>query len=124
MSITSTRRATVVGGPQFSHYSGYQAVIAARNALFEACRMPMERVDRAVTKSDSSGFVQVVYRNDGTVVGVTVVAESAGEAIHEWILAVSNRLKMNDLASTIHVYRPYSIANQHPARRPARSSPF
>jgi pyruvate/2-oxoglutarate dehydrogenase complex dihydrolipoamide dehydrogenase (E3) component len=142
----------VVGGPQFTHYAGYQAFIAARNALFpgaskgvaesvpwttftdpEVARaglteaearnkyrggdvgvrfVPMERVDRAVTESDTEGFIKVVHKKDGTVVGATVVAERAGESIHEWVLAISNRLKMSDLAGTIHVYPTYSIANQ------------
>ena len=142
----------VGGGPHCTHYAGYQAFIAARNALFpgaskgvsesvpwttftdpEVARaglteaeahnkyrdgdvgvrvMPMERVDRAVIESDTSGFVKVVHRKNGTVVGATVVAERAGETIHEWALVISKRLKMNDLASTIHVYPTYSIANQ------------
>ena len=142
----------VVGGPQFTHYAGYQAFIAARNALFpgaskgvaesvpwttftdpEVARagpteaearnkyrdgdvgvrfVPMERVDRAVTESDTAGFIKVVHRKNGTVLGATVVAERAGEAVHEWVLAISNRLKMSDLAGTIHVYPTYSIANQ------------
>ena len=42
----------------------------------------------------------------------TIVAERAGEVIHEWALAISNQLKMSDLAGTIHVYPTYSIANQ------------
>jgi pyruvate/2-oxoglutarate dehydrogenase complex dihydrolipoamide dehydrogenase (E3) component len=142
----------VVGGPQFTHYAGYQAFIAARNALFpgvskgvvesvpwttftdpEIARVgltetearnkyrgahvgvrfvPMERVDRAVTENDTAGFVKVVHGKHGTVLGATVVVERAGEAIHEWVLAISNRLKMSDLAGTIHVYPTYSIANQ------------
>ncbi|MDP8948306.1 MAG: FAD-dependent oxidoreductase [Actinomycetota bacterium] len=142
----------VVGGPQFTHYAGYQAFIAARNALFpgtskviaesvpwttftdpEVARagltetearnkyrdgdvgvrfVPMERVDRAVTESDTEGFIKVVHKKDGTVVGATVVAERAGESIHEWALAISNKRKMSDLAGTIHVYPTYSIANQ------------
>ena len=142
----------VVGGPQFTHYAGYQAFIAARNVLFpgaskgvaesvpwttftdpEVARagvtedearnkyrggdvgvrfVPMERVDRAVTESDTAGFIKVVHRKNGTVLGATVVADRAGEAVHEWALAISNRLKMSDLAGTIHVYPTYSIANQ------------
>jgi pyruvate/2-oxoglutarate dehydrogenase complex dihydrolipoamide dehydrogenase (E3) component len=142
----------VLGGPQFTHYAGYQAFIAARNALFpgsskgvaesvpwttftdpEVARaglteaearnkyrdgdvgvrfVPMERVDRAVTESDTDGFIKVVHKKDGTVVGATVVAKRAGESIHEWALAISNKLKMSDLAGTIHVYPTYSIANQ------------
>jgi hypothetical protein len=46
------------------------------------------------------------------VLGATVGAERAGEAVHEWALAISNKLKMSDLAGTIHVYPTYSIANQ------------
>ena len=142
----------VVGGPQFTHYAGYQAFIAARNALFlgaskgivesvpwttftdpEVARaglteaearnkyrerdvgvrfVTMEQVDRAVTESDTEGFIKVVHKKNGTVVGATVVAERAGESIHEWALAISNKLKMSDLAGTIHVYPTYSIANQ------------
>ncbi|HET9964221.1 MAG TPA: FAD-dependent oxidoreductase [Rubrobacter sp.] len=142
----------VVGGPQFTHYAGYQAFIAARNALFPGASkglaesvpwttftdpeiahaglteaearnkyrngdvgvrfVPMERVDRAVTESDTEGFMKVVHKTNGTVLGATVVAERAGEAVHEWALAISNKLTMSDLASTIHVYPTYSIANQ------------
>ncbi len=140
----------VSGGPQFTHYAGYQGFVAARNALFpgaskglvesvpwttftdpEVARaglteaearqkhreadvsvMPMKRVDRAVVESDTEGFIKVVHKKDGTVVGATVVAERAGETIHEWVLAISNGLKMSDLASTVHVYPTYSIANQ------------
>jgi pyruvate/2-oxoglutarate dehydrogenase complex dihydrolipoamide dehydrogenase (E3) component len=142
----------VLGGPQFTHYAGYQAFIAARNALFPGASkgvvqsvpwttftdpevahvglteaearnkdhgmdvdvriMEMERVDRAVTESDTSGFIKIVHKKDGPVVGATVVAERAGEVINEWALAISNNLKMSDLASTIHVYPTYSIANQ------------
>lgn len=74
--------------------------------------VPMERVDRAVTESDTEGFIKVVHRRNGTVLGATVVAERAGEVVHEWALAISNKLKMSDLAGTIHVYPTYSIANQ------------
>ena len=74
--------------------------------------MPMERVDRAVAEHDTEGFVKVVHKKDATVLGATVVAERAGETIHEWALAISNKLKLKDLASTVHVYPTYSIANQ------------
>jgi hypothetical protein len=66
--------------------------------------MPMERVDRAVAEHDTEGFVKVVHKKDGTVLGATVVAERAGESIHEWAPAISNKLKLKDLASTVHVY--------------------
>jgi pyruvate/2-oxoglutarate dehydrogenase complex dihydrolipoamide dehydrogenase (E3) component len=139
------------GGPQFTHYAGYQAFYAARNALFPGSSkgvvqsvpwttftdpeiahaglteaearekyhneigvrvMQMERVDRAVTESDTAGFIKVIHKKDGTVVGATVVAERAGEVIHEWALAIAHSWKVSDLSGTIHVYPTYSIANQ------------
>ena len=141
----------VLGGPQFTHYAGYQAFIAARNALFPGSgkglveSVPwttftdpeiahaglteaqarnkyhndvgvrvweMTHVDRAVTESDTAGFIKVIHKKDGVVVGATVVAERAGEVIHEWALAIAHNWKIGDLAGTIHVYPTYSIGNQ------------
>lgn len=141
-----------LGGPQFTHYAGWQAFQAARNALFPgsskgilACVpwttftdpevahaglteaeaqktnygteigvrvIQMEHVDRAVTESDTSGFIKVIHKKDGTVVGATVVAERAGEVIQEWELAIYHNWKVGDLSPAIHVYPTYSIANQ------------
>jgi pyruvate/2-oxoglutarate dehydrogenase complex dihydrolipoamide dehydrogenase (E3) component len=75
-------------------------------------RIKMERVDRAVTESDTAGFIKVVHKKDGTIVGATVVAERAGEVIQEWEIAITRGWKVGDLAGTIHVYPTYSIANQ------------
>lgn len=83
-----------------------------RAARMSMSVMPMERVDRAMVQNDTEDFIKVVHKKGGTVVGVTVVAERAGEIIHEWVLAISNGLKMRDLAGTVHVYPTYSIANQ------------
>lgn len=142
----------VIGGPQFTHYAGYQAFKAVRNALFpgsdkgipktvpwttftdpeiahaglteaEARKqygdsdvgvrvMQMELVDRAVTESDTAGFIKVVHKKDGSVLGATVVAERAGEIIQEWELAMARDIKIADLAGSIHVYPTYAIANQ------------
>jgi pyruvate/2-oxoglutarate dehydrogenase complex dihydrolipoamide dehydrogenase (E3) component len=75
-------------------------------------RWNMDRVDRAVTESDTSGFIKVVHKKDGTVVGATIVAERAGEIIHEWALAIERKWKVGDIAGTMHVYPTYAIANQ------------
>ena len=58
-----------------------------------------------------SRFVKLVHRRDGTLLGATIVAERAGETIHEWILALDRGLKVGDLANAIHVYPTYSTAS-------------
>jgi pyruvate/2-oxoglutarate dehydrogenase complex dihydrolipoamide dehydrogenase (E3) component len=140
-----------LGGPQFTHYAGFQAFHAARNALFPGSSkglvtavpwttftdpeiahagvteaqarqkyhddvgvrwLQMAQVDRAVTESDTAGFIKIIHKKDGTIVGATVVAERAGEVIHEWALAMAHNWKVGDLSGIIHVYPTYSIANQ------------
>jgi pyruvate/2-oxoglutarate dehydrogenase complex dihydrolipoamide dehydrogenase (E3) component len=137
------------GGYQFTHYAGWQAAMAVRNALlpgtakgvsnrvpwttftepevahvglgeaqarqrygdgFMTYRWPMDKVDRARTEGDPTGFVKLVYRKNGTLLGVTIVAAQAGEMIHEWIVALDQGIKVGDLSNALHVYPTYSIA--------------
>jgi len=135
------------GGFQFTHYAGWQAFMAARNALLPGsstgvtdrlpwatftdpevahvglneaqarerfgdavmiCEWPMAQVDRAVTEGDTAGFIKLVHKPDGTLLGATIVAGRAGEMIHEWVVALERGLKVGDMAGIIHVYPTYS----------------
>jgi pyruvate/2-oxoglutarate dehydrogenase complex dihydrolipoamide dehydrogenase (E3) component len=142
------------GGPQFTHYAGWPATLAVRNALLPGtskavtdqvpwttftdpevahvglmeaqarerfgdaimtCDWPMGRVDRARTDRDTAGFVKLVHKKDGTLLGATIVAARAGEMIHEWIVALHHGIQVGDLASAIHVHPSYSVAGQQAA---------
>ena len=142
------------GGLQFTHYAGWQATMAVRNALLPGaskgvtdqvpwttftdpevahirlietqarekfgdaimtCDWPMARVDRARTDGDTAGFIKLVHKQDGTLLGATIVASRAGEMIHEWIVAMHEGIKVGDLSNAIHVYPSYSVAGQQAA---------
>jgi pyruvate/2-oxoglutarate dehydrogenase complex dihydrolipoamide dehydrogenase (E3) component len=142
------------GSYQFTHYAGWQAAMAVRNALLPgaargvsdrvpwttftdpevahvglnedearerfggvvmACEWPMEWVDRARTEGDTVGFLKLVHKKNGTLLGATIVAGRAGEMIHEWIVALEHGLKVGDLAQVIHVYPTYSVASMQAA---------
>ena len=139
----------VTGGYQFTHYAGWQAAMATRNALLpgasrgvrdwvpwttftdpevahaglteaqarerfgDAAKIydwPMTQVDRARTEGDTDGFIKLVHLQNGTLLGVTIVAAQAGEMIHSWIVALDRGIKVDDLSNTLHVYPTYSIA--------------
>jgi pyruvate/2-oxoglutarate dehydrogenase complex dihydrolipoamide dehydrogenase (E3) component len=139
-----------IGRHQFTHYAGWQAVIAVRNALLPGAskgipervpwttftdpevahiglteaqararfgdevktyQWPMEQVDRARAEGDTAGFIKLVHKKNGTLLGTTIVAGRAGEMIHEWIAALDRGLKVGDLANVIHVYPTYSTAS-------------
>lgn len=75
-------------------------------------RWEMNRTDRAVCEADTDGFLKVVAKGDGTLLGATVVHVRAGETIAELVLAMNHKLKLSDLASAIHPYPTYATAVQ------------
>ena len=88
---------------------------ASLGSAVTTCEWPMEQVDRARADGNTAGFVKLIHRRNGTLLGATVVAARAGEMIHEWIVALNNGLKVHDLASSIHIYPTYSTASMQAA---------
>jgi pyruvate/2-oxoglutarate dehydrogenase complex dihydrolipoamide dehydrogenase (E3) component len=78
-------------------------------------RLPLTRVDRAQAERDRRGFVKLVYRSNGTILGAHIVAARAGEMIQEVILAIEQGKKLQDLAGAIHVYPTYAVGVQQAA---------
>jgi pyruvate/2-oxoglutarate dehydrogenase complex dihydrolipoamide dehydrogenase (E3) component len=152
----------VTGGYQFTHFAGWQAFHAARNALLpgsssvsptdsvpwvtftdpevahigltesqaherygdsiETRRWDMAHSDRAVCENDTEGFLKLVLKRDGTILGATLVAARAGETITELVLAVKQGWKTSDLAGAIHPYPTYSTVIQQLAAELATES--
>lgn len=79
------------------------------------CKWPMNRVDRARNEGEQTGFLKLVYRRNGTLLGVTIVAAQAGEMINEWAVAMQQGFKTDELSKAIHVYPTYSIASMQAA---------
>jgi pyruvate/2-oxoglutarate dehydrogenase complex dihydrolipoamide dehydrogenase (E3) component len=89
-----------------------------------ANRFSLSRVDRAQTERDRHGFVKLVYRGNGTILGAHIVAGRAGEMIQEIILAMKQGTKLRDLAEMIHVYPTYSVGIQQATGFAAEESIF
>ena len=82
-------------------------------------RMRLDRVDRAQTEDQLDGFLKLVVKADGKLLGATVVSRAAGETINELALAVDRGLAVSDLASTIHAYPTFGFAVQQLAAQAA-----
>jgi len=135
-------------GPKFTHYSGWQASVAARNALFpivnsnghdenlpwvtftepEAAHVGLTEVqarqkfgdavkvyyfpltlgDRSMTEDDREGFIKIIYKGSGTLLGATVVANRAGEMIVEFGYALRRGFGFSDIVGMMHAYPTYS----------------
>lgn len=80
--------------------------------------LDFDKVDRAVAADTTNGFIKIVYVKSlrgPRLLGATIVGERAGELINEWVLVMSGKLSISDIANTIHVYPTYAIANQQAA---------
>jgi pyruvate/2-oxoglutarate dehydrogenase complex dihydrolipoamide dehydrogenase (E3) component len=60
--------------------------------------------DRAVTDKIHQGLIRIIGKQDGTILGASIVAPQAGEMIAPWCLAISKNMKMKDMASIILPY--------------------
>jgi pyruvate/2-oxoglutarate dehydrogenase complex dihydrolipoamide dehydrogenase (E3) component len=72
----------------------------------------ISKVDRAVNEDDRLGLIKIVARSNGLILGASIVGERAGETITEIAVAMRNKLKLADLAATVHPYPTYSTGVQ------------
>lgn len=72
-------------------------------------------VDRAQAEAATTGFAKIITRSNGEILGATLVGPSAGELIHEVVLAMSNKLKVSALSGIIHVYPTLAEVNSKAA---------
>lgn len=69
----------------------------------------LRRSDRAICENNLEGFLKIMHKASGKILGATIVANRAGESITEFVLAIEQGLKLDDLAESIHVYPSYSV---------------
>ena len=71
-------------------------------------------VDRAQAEGATNGFGKIITRGNGEILGAHLVGPSAGELIHEIVLAMSYKLKVSALTG-IHIYPTLSEVNSKAA---------
>ncbi|MEE8471947.1 MAG: FAD-dependent oxidoreductase, partial [Dehalococcoidia bacterium] len=103
---------TTFTGPEVAHVGLTESQARERlGGEVMARQWPMDRVDRAQCEGETGGFLKLVYRKNGHLLGVTIVAAQAGEMINEWVVAMERGLKVDELAGAIHVYPTYATAS-------------
>jgi pyruvate/2-oxoglutarate dehydrogenase complex dihydrolipoamide dehydrogenase (E3) component len=73
-------------------------------------KQPFSGVDRAQAEGATVGFAKIITLGNGQILGAHIVGPSAGELIHEVVLAMSKKLPVSALTG-IHVYPTLSEVN-------------
>ncbi|MDQ3340816.1 MAG: mercuric reductase [Myxococcota bacterium] len=89
--------------PEVAHV-GISAEDAGKRDDVTTFTIPLAEVDRAVIDGATEGFARVHADRKGRILGATLVSRHAGESIGELALAITSRLRLGRLASTIHPY--------------------
>lgn len=98
--------------PEVAQAGLSEAEARAQFTDIQVHRLDLDRIDRAQTEGQLEGFLKLVSRADGKLVGATVVSRAAGETVNELALAIDRGLSVSDLASTIHAYPTFGFAVQ------------
>jgi pyruvate/2-oxoglutarate dehydrogenase complex dihydrolipoamide dehydrogenase (E3) component len=76
----------------------------------------IEELDRAITDEDAVGMVKVLtVPGKDRILGVTIVGEHAGDIIAEYVFAMKNKVGLNKILGTIHIYPTLAEANKYAA---------
>jgi pyruvate/2-oxoglutarate dehydrogenase complex dihydrolipoamide dehydrogenase (E3) component len=91
--------------PEVAHVGLNARAAEAAGLEVTTITIALADVDRAILDGATDGFARAVLRK-GTdrLVGLTIVAEHAGEMIGEAVLAMNHRIGLGSFASTIHPY--------------------
>ena len=97
--------------PELAHAGLTSAEAVAEHGAgdVEVHRATLDHSDRARADGEDDGAIVLVTAKD-KLVGAHIAASSAGEMIHECVLAIRQGMKLRDLASMVHVYPTLSTS--------------
>jgi pyruvate/2-oxoglutarate dehydrogenase complex dihydrolipoamide dehydrogenase (E3) component/uncharacterized membrane protein YdjX (TVP38/TMEM64 family) len=76
----------------------------------------IDDLDRAIAEGEAHGFVKVLTApGSDRILGATIVGESAGELITEFVAAMRHRIGLKKILGTIHIYPTLAEANKYAA---------
>ncbi|MFW6315927.1 MAG: dihydrolipoyl dehydrogenase family protein [Cyanobacteriota bacterium] len=81
----------------------------------EVLKQEFADVDRAQAEGATEGFAKIITTRQGEILGAHIVGPSAGEIIHEVIMAMKNKLPVSALTGMIHIYPTLSEVNSKAA---------
>ena len=107
---------TTFTDPEIARVGLNEQEAIARGIPVEVTRFELSELDRAIIDGATRGFVKVLtVPGKDKILGVTIVAEHAGELISEYVLAMRHGLGLNKILGTIHCYPTLAEANKYAA---------
>jgi pyruvate/2-oxoglutarate dehydrogenase complex dihydrolipoamide dehydrogenase (E3) component len=77
-------------------------------------RFEMAELDRAIAEHKTAGFAKLIVRK-GRLLGVQIVGPHAGDVIHEFALAMHEKIKLSKITALVHAYPSYAQISKRAA---------
>jgi len=109
--------------PEVARVGLDEAEAQRRGIAAKTHEFAMKGVDRVIVEGDTQGFARVCVGPKSEILGATIVARHAGEIIASIAVAMTNKLKLSAIGSTIFPYPTQSLrpgawgAPRHAAER-------
>jgi pyruvate/2-oxoglutarate dehydrogenase complex dihydrolipoamide dehydrogenase (E3) component len=113
--------------PEIAHVGLYVRQARERRIPIKTFTIPMNEIDRAVTDGEEAGFVKIhVREGSDRILGATIVARHAGDAINSISLAMVAGIGLRTFAGVMHAYpnQGSAIRKAADAYMRTRSSPI
>ena len=102
--------------PEVARVGLNETEAAEQGIAVEVTRYELDDLDRAITESETAGFVKVLTPpGKDTILGATIVGSHAGELLAEYVLAMKYKIGLNKILGTIHSYPTMAEANKFAA---------
>jgi len=90
--------------PELAHVGLTEADARAAGKKINVLRWPFVENDGAAAEHATDGHIKVVTTPSGRILGATIVGRDAGELIHVWALALSEKLNIGAVAGYVAPY--------------------
>lgn len=90
--------------PELAHVGHTEETAKKEFKDITILRWPYAENDRAQAEKKITGLIKIIVRKNGTIEGVSIAGAMAGEMMNIWALAISQRLKVKDIAAYVSPY--------------------
>jgi pyruvate/2-oxoglutarate dehydrogenase complex dihydrolipoamide dehydrogenase (E3) component len=90
--------------PELAQVGLTEAEARKRHRRIRILRWPYADNDRAQADRTIHGFIKVIARPNGQILGCTIVGAEAGELIQLWVMALAKNMRIADLTGLVLPY--------------------
>jgi pyruvate/2-oxoglutarate dehydrogenase complex dihydrolipoamide dehydrogenase (E3) component len=90
--------------PELAQVGLTEAEARKRHRRIRILRWPYADNDRAQAERTIHGFIKVIARPNGQILGCTIVGAEAGELIQLWVMALAKNMRIADLTGLVLPY--------------------